>query len=62
MKIAGKLSKHQSGIVATEEGYAPTLMYWDYKEPVKIMIDKDKNKMDWPSLNGPRPVGGGMEW
>lgn len=50
MRIAGRLSPHQSGVVATGGGVAPTLSYSDYKEPVKIMVEEK----EWPSLYGPR--------
>ena len=47
MRIAGRLSKHQSGIIATGEGMAPTLSYSDYKEPQKVLI------MEYVNNKGP---------
>lgn len=49
IRIAGKMSDHQSGIVAQPEGFSPTLSRSDYKEPQKVIVEP---VVEWPSMNG----------
>lgn len=49
IRIAGKMSDHQSGIVAQPDGFSPTLSRSDYKEPQKVIVEP---VVEWPSMNG----------